>query len=260
MNEALQRLVGQASGDLSAGLRPRLPSRFESGIRETGFQETQAEQSPRPTPTPAPSTESDEGSPRPAPASSTESETASLSHTRRITPPAPAPLPTRDSEGRLDGPHPITHKRTTTGDASPGISTASPVPTPLLPEALSLRTPLAPLQEPSGHRPQIAGHRVDLEHPRQEHRDPPHSAPEPLLPPDPAASLTGNLAVADTVPPLDAIDGPSAPDEAAPPEISIHIGRLDIRSEAPKPAPQKRSATPARSLPSLSDYLRGRRS
>lgn len=258
MNEVLQRLVGRATGDSFAGLRPRLPSRFESGIRETGFQERYAEQSAHPTP--APSTESEEEDPRPTSASSTESKTASLEQHRRTTPTAPAPLQTTVSKARPGGSHPITPKRPETGDAAPAILTAPTVPTPLLPEAPSVRPPLAPLQEPSGYRPQIPSHRDDLEHTQPEHREPPHLAPEPLLPTTPATSLTGNLAVADTVSPLDAINGPFAPDEETSPEISIHIGRLDIRSEAPKPAPQKRPATPARSLPSLSDYLRGRRS
>lgn len=54
--------------------------------------------------------------------------------------------------------------------------------------------------------------------------------------------------------------GPAVPagtEHAPEPEITIHIGRLDIRSDAPAPAPPRLPA--ARSLPSLSDYLRGGR-
>ena len=96
MTGVLQRLVGRATGELSAGLRPRLPSRFESGIRETGFQEIHAEE-------PAPRAAAPPAQPDP--------------DTRRATPPPAIPPP-----------HPNPARRET--PAPPGHRSPPPAPTP----------------------------------------------------------------------------------------------------------------------------------
>lgn len=89
---------------------------------------------------------------------------------------------------------------------------------------------------------------------------PPGDAPAPMLPalpPDRLDVTTIERLVADR--PRTGSDAPPPRSDASPdttPEITIHIGRLDIRADTPRPAAAPAASAPA--LPSLSDYLRGR--
>jgi hypothetical protein len=92
-------------------------------------------------------------------------------------------------------------------------------------------------------------------------RDTPATPPPArLLPAEPAKRVHDRVVerMTGTRTGAQAAAAPQPSAHAAEPEISIHIGRLDIRADAPKPAP-RRAPPPARSLPSLSDYLRGGR-
>jgi hypothetical protein len=133
-------------------------------------------------------------------------------------------------------------------------------PAPLLPIAPALRSEAAAVAP--AIPPQFEA-TPPSENAPPERRPAPHPAPKPLLPPAPLDRLSETLTVAMAAPPAVAAQTRVAEpkqDEVAAAEITIHIGQLDIRAEAPKPASSRRRSTQRRSLPALSDYLRGGRS
>lgn len=212
MSSVLTQLVGRATGAVVPGLRPRLPSLFEPGLRAAGFAE-QAVEIP-----------------------------AGLS--RRDDAPAPLPRPAAV---------PDLAKRPV--PAVPAPKVARPGPEQPAADASPARAPhqgadpsSAPIQPP--RHPSPASKAVDGAVP---------PAPPPLLPeipPDRArATLIARLASDQPRPAGSA--APARTEPAPEPEITIHIGRLDIRSDLPAPAAP--GAAAASRLPSLSDYLRGGR-
>ena len=248
MTGVLQRLIGRATGELSAGLRPRLPSRFESGIRETGIQEILAEDTaPRAT------------APLEQPDSNTDRVNSSARRRTAKSPVAePAPAPPQPPRTCRPESQPIADTPVAAEDTSRFTSTpASPL-APLLPAApqtstaslVAALTPDTRQNQPAlGDAPQQQPERHDL----------PQAAPPPLLPLDPTPSFTDTLSEAargQRIP--SANSEKAAPEEASAPEITIHIGQLDIRAEQPKPtgAAARRADRP-RQMPALSDYLRG---
>jgi hypothetical protein len=94
--------------------------------------------------------------------------------------------------------------------------------------------------------------------PAPERAPPVRQAPPPLLEPaSPLAVRWPELLPKAPAPAPGPVAWRAAPVEAAAPEISIEIGRIELRSDAPKPA----RAVPAgarRAVPSLADYLRGK--
>jgi hypothetical protein len=237
MSGVLQRLIGRATGEVSTGLRPRLPSRFETGIRDTGLLEIHAEEHTRPTS--APSAQPEPTAPRHLPRAAVAVSLAD---------PPSAPLQTPAPQPHDPASPPITAAPSAIVAAppTPGARTA---PVPLLPAAPT-RTPTMTSPPPLPH----ATPRVETPQLR--------SAPEPLLPRAPASRLSeAQLEALNAAPSAGEVTSAaqSTPGEAAAPEITIHIGRLDISTAAPKPAAPRRT-TQSRSLPPLSDYLRGERS
>jgi hypothetical protein len=241
MSAALQRLVARATGALTAGMRPRLASRFETGIREAGPQEIHAEVAAETAPTPRPSrAESPEApalriaaaaaKPPPAqlsPAAVTSLELAPERHVAAI----PA-MPERRATVSPEPLHGAAPKALLETRAAPELPRA-----PMVANAVTIEEVAAPVRAAI----------------------PPPTAPEPLLPLEPAPRIREAPFVA----PPDRPAGRAAPQrraEAQEPEISIQIGRIDIRAEAARPAGSSQRSAQPRPLPALSDYLRGGRS
>lgn len=263
MSSTLQRLVGRATGHASTSLRPRRPARFETGLG-SGLQEVHVEHV-------SPASRRDRALREPSIDRPLSAERGDVTA-----------LPT-DEPPRLLAEQPGVVREAAAAprhavDPAPPLAPVSgaPLPAPLVPSPPA-RTP----GEMHVAGPAARGTAADrsgsptLDAPERDalgrdddrratssRRDSEaRRAPEPLLPPDRSASLGETLAAALTQPgAAPASAAPADADEAGPPEITIHIGRLDIRTDAPRPAPTRTRAAPARSLPSLSDYLRGRRS
>lgn len=244
MSGVLQRLVGRATGQVSEGLQPRLPARFESATREPGLNEIRSEESPAPSPPAASEPEVSTPLSRRAHAPAIDAPAEPMQ------PPA-APVegtfPSTPTEVHVAG-QPIDH-------APPPADLEAAAPAPLLPQIAAMQTFSAetPHRESTKQIPGGASQVLNAET-VPVRPDPPRSPPEPLLPADTAASPLEAPAIAPATPRTEAAP---IPDNAEPPEITIHIGRLDIRTEAQKPSPPKRPATQPRAMPSLSDYLRG---
>ena len=248
MTGVLQRLIGRATGELSAGLRPRLPSRFESGTRETGMQEIHAEDTaPRAA---APPDQPDSN------AEHVSSSSKSLAAKRPVAEQAPAPL----QAPRTCRPEsqPIADTPVTAEDTSRLVSTPSSSPAPLLPTAspTSTGSPVTALAPDTRSNHPTLG---DAPQQQPERHDPLQAAPPPLLPLDPTppfADAVSEAARGQPIPPAN--PQKAVLEKASAPEITIHIGQLDIRTEQPKPtgAPARRAGRP-RQMPALSDYLRG---
>jgi hypothetical protein len=237
----LQRLVDQATGTATPGLRPRLPARFETAAPDPGLHEIHHEVPAPSTPTPQPPDpamvtrrQDDEGPVRPPP--------ESLQPPAAMAEPAPPP----------------THARPEPDLTPPKAHPAplAPPPPPLLPQAPAAR--MAMWTPPAAPPPRVET--VSAEDPRPASPPPRRrqTAPEPLLPP--AEPLPSTILERETPEhPARSADA-TQPDElpaASAPEITIHIGRLDIRAEAPKPARPQRQVTTRPSMPTLADYLRG---
>lgn len=241
MSAALQRLAGRATGALTGGLRPRLPSRFETVIREPGLQEIHAEVASRAAPTPSPLAAGpvDEHIPSTA--------TAIAEPPLQPRSPAAAPKAADPRSAHLAPEIPARPERRATVAAEPARSAA---PEPLLQEMAALEAPPAPMvadilavrEMPATARARVA----------------PPAAPEPLLAPAPVSRMPDALPV---VPPTRP-SGRAAWEPAAQPlapEITIQIGRLDIR-EAARQASTPPRTVQSRPLPALADYLRRGRS
>ncbi|MFA0811103.1 hypothetical protein [Microbulbifer epialgicus] len=253
MSGVLQRLVGRATGDVSAGLRPRLPSRFETNGREYSFREIHTEENTQPSPSPVKESktkiDSYAGS---STSAAIKSSPAQVIQPVEISIDAPSPIarPSMTGEKRAGKPLPVTPSPLLTETHA---STMSSEMNASIPEDVSHQESRAPIQE-SGMEvlPHSPSYRPNLA---------PDRLPEPLLPQSPTSNFIEQLETTATAPPLKtpAASEETETDVVAPPEINIHIGRLDIRSEMQKTPPSKHRASQARSLPSLSDYLRGRK-
>ncbi|WP_157935884.1 hypothetical protein [Paracoccus zhejiangensis] len=222
MSGILQRLVGRATGAETPGLRPRLPGRFEGGAGELGFREVADEVVAPQIPDAKQAEEVPaEGQGRP---SAPAEPAASPIRPAPLLPPAHAP-----SQPRVAAAEPATAE----------------------PPAIAGHAPAAPLE---AAEPRVSTVTPSLA------PDPIRSAPPPLLPVQPHERLEQAITtrlVEHT--PAHPHSVPLQLTEAAPePEITIHIGRLDIRSDTPAPRPASR-APQQPSLPSLADYLRGGR-
>ena len=259
MSAVLQRLVGRATGAVIGGLRPRVPSLFEAGSREAGLRETQVDafESNISEPVPGPATTQD----GPAPPAAVVSGDPSPQSTQPLSQPLYsaseppiAPKPTIEPQLR-DVSQPALPAAVAAAVPKPPTPESAPAqvgPEPLLPEADPAR--VAPIlwphvdPSPPGEDPTHAGAVT------------PTAAPAPLLRPEPRHRMAEAPTVAlprrhaarvgKTQPTV-----PNAPEQ----EIVVHIGRLDIRADPPKPARAPRAAQRP-SLPALSDYLRGGRS
>lgn len=270
MSSTLQRLVGRAtgkaSGQASASLRPRRPGRFEIGLGSS-LHEIHLERTVPATPSLPAEDEPDadarlranrDRAPARAPTHAPPRSTAHETHVGREEAAAPRPaagrarLPESVGEALINEPSP------TRAPQLPAMHAALTQPARREAAADSLAG-LVPAKDVPPHRDgPDAGEtrRAESARPGGDRRGP----PEPLLPHGAEAALAETLAAALTRPP--AGPAPAAQteaDDAGAPEITIRIGRLDIRAEPPRPATRTRE-TRARSLPPLSEYLRGGRS
>jgi len=250
MSGVLQRLVDRASGSATPGLRPRLPARFETAATESWPGELHREM-------PA----------QPGPASPAQGQRTDTPPSRNDAPPPPDPLQPRVplAEVILPSTPPDRPEAPPRGPQQPFATRRTP-PEPLMPESPvpRVRSPEAPSSsDPSAvplHQAAAEADPLGRQPPRVEVVQHYRPAPEPLLPPasdmpraEPAPPPDGPAAESDTARAEGDLESPA-------PEITIHIGRLDIGAEPPRPASVPRPASRARPMPSLADYLRGGRS
>ncbi|WP_299773911.1 hypothetical protein [uncultured Tateyamaria sp.] len=242
MSSVLQRLVARAAGKQKPGLQARLPARFEAGgMTEDGFSERVEEVAAEPRHA------REESSPRPVrevPASESMTEDVRAESVEaRFSPDMPSPaVPKRRTEPERedrqdDGPLFVEVR-----EGSDGTSVGP--------------APLLTAEERVMERV-VKGERLVAE-------SAPPSAflagdepPEPLLPTEPAEREVGSLPVAPM--PAQRVERGTPlgePLDTQPPEISIHIGRIEVRGEAEKAAPRKRAPRELK-LSSLSDFLDG---
>jgi hypothetical protein len=243
VSTVLHRLIGRANGAASGGLRPRLPSPFEAGFQSGGFTEIHAETPAAPTPGDHPQIKP---SPPPQHLASDRDET-------RV-PPAALQPSVPDNPSRQP-PSAALREKAPSGTMPTLRAEPPPAPAPLLPTEIRRgETAL----EVSPDLSELIGAADTVGPQSSDPGNRPHTVPEPLLPPDTSARLLQFLDAGPAPQPPDVRpDTQDTTTAHAQPAITIHIGRLDIRSEAPKTtAPPRRAAAP-RSLPGLSDYLRG---
>jgi len=241
VNGVLQRLVGRAMGEASGNLRPRLPSRFEASLHATGWQDIHAAVPTASEPSAGLAPRAAQPALRPAPRASDS-------------PPAPLPQVVQQTAGAPMAPQPpkVPHTHATSRSAPPPVAAPAAAPPPLLPEAATapaLQGLQPPVDPPSPNERSAPGRTL-----------PPPVAPTPLLSADPRPH---RIQVPDVALPrhqsAPVAEGQPAAPGAPEPEVVIHIGRLDIRTDRPKPAPTPRAVRPS-GMPSLADYLRGGRS
>jgi len=243
MAGALQRLVARATGSSSTGLHPRVPAFFGTHAAQSGFEDI-SQDIPAPAmetthpaqPTASMRETSVEHEPSAAVLKQPAQATSAPAQPLRQPPPAQQP-PGQAAQrvARQPQPEPLLNERPlATGKTAPDPS-----------------APVRPTQT-LGHEPTADAVRADVRAPdldppppllqmaAQHRNDPADAAASTIPPPAPFASLS------------------SQHTESAQPEITIHIGQLDIRSEQPAPIAPQRPAPATRNVPSLSDYLRGR--
>lgn len=250
MSAILTQLVGRATGAIAPGLRPRLPAMFESAPVPDGLTEIASEMLARPAhadhqPPPRPLAPAATGNP-PAPAAALDQPPAPAQATA-ASPDLPGPL--LDVAETVSPPRPTARPGHEAPALRPGDLRAPPPTWPTVgdgPEARNGPRDAAPL---AAMLPPAA-----TASPRRE-------APAALLPAPPDTRLdalvVGRLAADRPQVAKHTARAAASPQTAvtAEPEIAIHIGRLDIRTEPERPAPRRAAAPSA--LPSLSDYLRG---
>ncbi|WP_299844398.1 hypothetical protein [uncultured Paracoccus sp.] len=222
MSGVLQRLVARATGAETPGLRPRLPGMFEGGAGALGFREI-ADEVVAPQVPEARQAES-------VPPHTQFRPAAPAEHANPPARPAPLLPPTQaPSQPPTVAAQSAVIEPTAIADRPPAVSFK-----PAAPRVSTVTPTLAP--------------------------DPMRPAPLPLLQVQPPERLEHSITtrLVETMP-ARPHSAPHQPADAAPepePEITIHIGRLDIRSEPPAPRSAPRPS-PQASLPSLADYLRG---
>ncbi len=236
----LSRLVARANGTATPGLRTRLPSHFEAGnsAAQEGFFTVQEDVPARPTPEPhsPPVAEAPQHRQQDTPRAEPPPGEHNLHNPE---PPAPLQPPAQKADTQMAEP-------TVLPTEAPKVPSSgqNQTPQPLLPETPPSEVHITHLEQAASEPERQPIARIET------------SAPEPLLPAD-KATVVEHIphAVAATAPKQHS-QAPLSTAEPNPPEITIHIGRIDLRSDAPRPA---QSRTPAKrpTLPSLSDYLKG---
>lgn len=248
MAGAFQRLIARATGAPTTGLRPQLPSLFETSGGHVGFEEIQQD-----TPVRSPATAQSQPSVAPSdPASMPQTTINSEPGAVAAKAPAAAPDPrdaqtsapqSRSLPAQSKQQHPLQDHV----QPAPLLSKHSPNTARTTTRSAVTSPPLKTEADQGADRP---------------HTDTPYEAtpPPPPLLETTTPDATGNVETreAPTAPYPTAASNAAANTEAAAPEITIHIGQLDIRSEQPQPVAPQRPAPRTRNLPSLSDYLRGR--
>lgn len=268
MTEALTRLLGRATGQVASRLRPRLPTRFEMPARQDADSfVTQHEDvllGPTDNREPGPVRDG-----RPSKETTVTQTAARQTAVNETSPLDPAPSPAK----------PASNDQPTSGlarDIEASVSPERAPPTPFLPphreparfpdRAPPQETPQASREtsrdvEPAAPRASLAPvqseHRNDRIH---EDLDQQSGMPPPLMPsadPQDPSGFRDSASLPSTNPGRRAAQSQQAERDAAPPEINIHIGRIELRAETAKPAKQPRRARPERNGSSLGDYLKG---
>ncbi len=239
---ALARLAALASGRASSRLRPVLPARFEpGGFGEEEFSERHDE-TPAPPATapdraaePVPQTLAPPAGPRTraAPSGPPAGRTLAPETPEAASKAPPAPL--------IDVPEPTLRD----------VQSASTDPAMPAPDAL-------PPPQPSGRKEQLAPHAPVAPFataPAVSDAAPPPPllppAPRPGFDPEPAPSAAKSDRRAPAAPAV------SSTPPAPPPEITIHIGRIELREAAPPPRERPRPERRAPQVTPLGDYLKG---
>lgn len=243
MAGAFQRLVARATGAPAAGLRPRLPTVFETSGAQQGFEEIQQETSVS-TPTP----------PRPLraepPSSPETTHQAAVDTVAKAMPtnaaPASVHAPSEKPRNEIHADHPVERMQPPVQPAPLLSEKPAPFSETLAP--LNVTSSLAMTNAEQSPEPQPTEKSADT-------LDPP--APLLRMSSPHEADRSGTLD-STTAPASSRTANASAQTTTAAPEITIHIGQLDVRSEQPQPVAPQRPAPRARNMPSLSDYLRGR--
>lgn len=240
-------MIARATGKVRPGLRPQLPSRFE----DTPIA-TEVDLSPPKDDHPAtasgmnpdpPAARESVLTPEPTEPERTEDQGHAPLSTSSTIPPLPATALSLALRPPVDSDRP--HKKA-----------LQPIEDRKEDEPPPLRSHVRPgtRQRPShtSDPTAIATDHAPLSGPDMLNDD---EAPSPLLPRDPNMASEQIKQVIDTAPSL----SPQRPPEAkeVPPEITIHIGRLELRSETPKPQVRRKTAAPSK-VSSLSDYLQGK--
>ncbi len=251
MSGVLTRLIARGKGTAEPGLSPRIASRFESPVEEWGA----VTEALTKTPVAEPATRNSptiEGSERPASTRESSPEQPSGSMPEAI-----QPSDSRQGPAPLLPPPPVREAARTKASTPPAAST-SDIPS-------ELERPVAPPLLTPETEPEVRVHReanesesggstgltADSSRP-----------PVPLLPPErtPAATPQTSFQVNPTFAPQPGAV-PTARQEMTqapePPEIVIHIGRIDIRSDPEPRAPAKRRQARPQMTP-LGDYLKSR--
>lgn len=248
---ALSRLLARAGGQqgVAQTLRPRLPSRFEGTVGEAsdGFETvTETERAMPAAPAeagPAPSVQAPRSAPSPGSldragraermpsTSNIEQAAPEVGAIQRDTTPPPSLL----AAERAALPEPRT----------PSVSASTPLP-PENPHRPAFReTDSAPLSGPAA--PVSAARNLD---PLPQRLQPPASPPKQQAT---HLARTTNAAPRAAAPRTPA---PVAPPQ--PPEITVHIGRLHVVTEAPRSRPPQERAQPRRASAALGAYLSGK--
>lgn len=248
----LARLVARATGQLAPGLAPRLPGRFETAPGAWGGSfEVQERNVTAPPP-------------------------ADATQRLRTEAPPPPPAPAAAKQNTESGsrrPQPLMPERTTAVDQAPlppSDAASAETPRRAQPQAPDVAEPppdhgVAPAK-PAAEGVEAPGSRLRRAKPEGA---PTHlsaeivAAPEPLLPKaSPTADRSGRSDPPHRVqsPPFQAPpyarSGRAAP--AEPPEITVHIGRIDIVASPEEPKAPRRAKPRRPQMTELGDYLRGR--
>ena len=250
MSGAVQRLLGRALGTEAGGLKPRVSFRFENFGAAPDPVEVHAERG-APAPSFVPATRGEVRVPG-GMASDRAGDRAG-----EMAPIADPPAETGESNrrghpARQDPPRgnrPISadiSSRETVLAQTRLIMARTPDPAAGTERSPRVMPTSEPLRKPGA--PDVAE--------RGDHGEP---VPAPLV----RVAAHGPLPAMPQLDPSDtnrhaALPGTHHPVEPAAPDITIEIGRLDIRTRTPGPAPAARAA-PRKSLPTLGDYLRGAR-
>lgn len=251
---ALARLLARASGQAATGLRPRLSARFEAGAGDdTGGFETITEETTAPaTIAPAPSVSAGPSARQgemPSPQPSTPTDAAPSS--RRL-----ARAPGRSPRSAPD----------------PRSAPHTEPPSPLLPETAVRREPqppgappdATPAIETTSPTAQAAGPdpapqpRQTIDPTRGSALGPMPERLQPLAPADPQPApheMHFDHAIPATTPRRAGAADAAAP---APPDITVHIGRLHVVAQPAKPRIAPERPQPRRAAATLGDYLRGK--
>lgn len=252
MMSALTRLIARGKGTVEPRLSPRIASRFETPVEEWGAStEGPNEVSTAalaPADTPAPEVQQQTSSritPAPSPVRKELPAPAAPPAERRV---PQALMPTRPVSASATSETPVIPSGSASDETAP--TQTRPLPEPVLVPA-----------DPRIERERGSEDRGAEEAPseRLEVRPP----PKPLLPPETKSGSTAEgffqLGGVPVPPAAHSGSGKMAVQQAQePPEIVIHIGRIDVRSDpAPQATPQRRRQ-PRAQMTALGDYLKSR--